>query len=417
MALIRRYTTASISYKTTGAPASSPSRSDFLVSMENTPAKVSGSWIVFPDGSRFRTATNRSLSRCWIEPGAPQRTSGTRYFLGVNERVFANSSPGGYRGDFAIGFTSDPAFAEATVGLTSPSQVPFIPTGRRNEAVTKALLSIADAKVGMGENLGTLGQTIRMIHSPASALISSLRECHSRKSLKPFLGMSIASIRRKGISGWAADRYLEYVYGWKPLVQDIYGLIDLAKQAGDSPLLLRGTGTSKVHVQHKDWTYSEPSSNTTTNVTSHMMDSRVACTLWARIDPNWKGTRALNQLGLANPLALAWELASFSFVVDWLLPIGPVLNALSAPAGLAFINGSISNRVSTDAQYEHWYKAIDVWASSNSHANGRIRYEGYTRHTLTGWPLPGFWFDPDPLKSDRPLKALALLWSRLSSLR
>lgn len=419
MALTYQYGQSTISYKTTGAPPANGTRNDFRLACVNSPPKVGGSWIVFADGSRFRRATAYSRSKSFIEPGASQSTSGKRFFAGQWVDVFAKTSAGGYRGDTPIGLVSN-CFINDTIGITQHTHVPFIPTNRRNEAVTKALLSISGQKAGLGEDLGSLGQTIRMLHNPASTLIGSLRRCHADKALKPFLRESIASLRkmyvRGKISDWAFQRYLEYVYGWKPLVQDIYGLIELAKQKGDAPLFLRGTGTSKVKLENPDWTFNDASYSATTKVTSHAMESRVACTLWARVDPNWAGVRSLNQLGLANPLALAWELAGWSFVVDWLLPIGPVLNALSAPAGLAFVDGSISNRVKTRARYEHWYNAIDSYASSNSHASGTTGYDGYRRDTLSNWPLPGLWFDHDPLRSDRPLKALALLWLQLSRL-
>jgi hypothetical protein len=49
--------------------------------------------------------------------------------------------------------------------------------------------------------------------------------------------------------------------------------------------------------------------------------------------------REVNQIGLANPLSIAWEVVPFSFVVDWGLPIGNVLEALTATRGLEFIGG------------------------------------------------------------------------------
>lgn len=190
-------------------------------------------------------------------------------------------------------------------------------------------------------------------------------------------------------------------------MQDIFGIIELAKQQGDTPLLLSATGRSKQTVQNPSFKYRDSSRSEYTEAAPLDITSDVRCNLWARVDPNFKGLRTLNQLGLMNPLALAWELVTFSFVIDWFLPIGPVLNAMSAPTGLLFVDGSISNRISASANYENWYYGIDNWASG-AKATGSLSYEGYFRDRISNWPLPGFWIEFDPFKGDRSLKALAL---------
>jgi len=124
----------------------------------------------------------------------------------------------------------------------------------------------------------------------------------------------------------------------------------------------------------------------------------------------------LNRLGLLNPVSLAWELVSWSFVVDWVVPIGPMFQALTAPAGLSFVDGTVSVRASANAELENWLGTIDgpeYKRTLEQHASASWIYEGYQRSTLSGWPLPGVYFNSDPLGlnkdgSDRAFKALAL---------
>lgn len=123
----------------------------------------------------------------------------------------------------------------------------------------------------------------------------------------------------------------------------------------------------------------------------------------------------LNQLGLANPLATAWELVSYSFVVDWFVPIGPVLNALSARAGLIFVDGSKSNRVTGYATYTNRYTGVDSKIYSPD-ANGKITYEGYRRAGIRSWPKVGVFVEPDPFRGDRLLKATALVVANVRTL-
>jgi hypothetical protein len=46
------------------------------------------------------------------------------------------------------------------------------------------------------------------------------------------------------------------------------------------------------------------------------------------------------KLGLINPLLVGWELVPYSFVIDWFLPIGNMLEALDATVGTQFVSGT-----------------------------------------------------------------------------
>lgn len=395
----------------------------------NTPTKANGGFIVLPNGSRFRRTTNYSRSRVDLELGSAGREDGVRRNISTSPlyNVWLRDSAGGWTPDAVMSSNLYTAFSgvpEVGFGLQGIIAVPTIPLLSGNEAKTKALLKLADSTANMGENLATLGQTLRMLHNPVHALTSGIRKVWKDRSLRPYIRECRASLERKGLLNPAAERYLEYVYGWKPLMQDIYGLMEMAKQTGQRPLFVSGSHTAKRSFALKPKTWNNSSESRTIAVSSGTATSKVRCKLYARIDPEWSGTRALNQLGLVNPLALAWELTSLSFVVDWILPIGQVLNALTASAGLTFVNGSISNRLSCDASYTDastLIKGRANWSYQGAiPSTGNIRYNGYTRQEITGWPLPGVWIDPDPLrlnseKSDRDLKAIALLITSLNS--
>lgn len=377
------------------------------------PDKVKGTYITFPNGTKFRRTTGYRRFAIWVEPAAPQVMRGRRIWLGNEVELYGISSNGGPAPGHVIG-TNKP-YISSSAG-SGGQNFPSIPTARRNEAVTRALNKIADQKVGLGEDLGTLGLTLRMLKDPVETLVKSLTKVYRDRSMHKFLRMPIKAFYKKGLVTPAAERYLEYVYGWKPLVSDIYGLIDLAKSKAVKPLILGASSSSRSVDDLPVYKSIDTSHGIVTNIGPIKTKSRVRCNLYARLDPNHAGLRSLNQLGLLNPISLAWELASFSFVVDWLLPIGPVLNALSAPAGLLFVNGSLSNRISQSGPYEQWWNGNDDYATG-THGSGTARYEGYYRQELTTWPLPGFWFDSDPFRGDRIFKALALSIASTRSFR
>lgn len=380
------------------------------------PGKVTGGFISFPDGSKFRRSTNYARCVYWVEPKSPERTV-TRWDYPRNTGKF-DTSPGGYFSDVMHNSLGWDILSPQVPHVTNP---PDIHSTLRNQCVTKALGDLADAKANIGENLATLSQIIRLVKDPLTTIVKEVKKIREKKSLWNLFNRSYRELAQGRALDGAAREYLKYVYGWKPLVRDIYGIMELAKEAGNRPLLIHATGRGRSERFHANRKI-DHNDIVRTNVHDVTSMSRGSCSLWAQPDPNWAGARSLNQLGLLNPASLAWELVPASFVVDWVLPIGPVLQALTATAGLSFVNGSISQRVSARWAYNQAFLPFSgIKVLSTSPATGLAAYEGYRREELQSWPRPGFWFDPDPLRlkrdgSDRIFKALALSLLSMKSL-
>jgi len=286
----------------------------------------------------------------------------------------------------------------------------------RNEAITKALVDISNMKANIGENLATLRQTMQLVRDPMGNLLKIIRSVRANKSMQPLMHQAFRDIYRdgKGLDPIAAA-YLAYVYGAKPLMQDIFGLMELAKELGNKPLLLHARAKSSRSVETPFFPSTDVSNSTKVEIGPVPTTATTRVNLWAKPNPEYQLTRTLNQLGLLNPASLAWELVPFSFVIDWVLPIGPVLQALTAPAGLDFVDGSISKKLRASGPYQqyHYKTSTNFGESRISPANGTINYEGYRRETIRSWPRGGLWFDSDPLRlasdgSDRAFKAMAL---------
>lgn len=374
---------------------------------------VSGSWITFPDGSKFRRPTAYSRMSRGLSGETPQndvgyhrQTSGSK----KNPRNVSTSN-GGWHEDALL--TSNCPTLSGLSFSKLDSNVSF-PPGMELEAITNALNDIASQKANIGETLGTMRQTVQMIKSPGSALVKSLTGAWKDKSLRPFLKHSLRDLRRNGVSDTIASKYLEYVYGWVPLVNDIYGIMELMKNSSSRPLLVTGRGKSTRNHQTNSGKFTDFSYKCVNNIGPLNEDVKVRCQIHGRIDPNATAIRTLNQLGLLNPASLAWDLTPWSFVVDWFVPIGPVLSALTAPAGLIYVAGSCSVRSSISGPYNNAYTG---WrgagptgnvSTSVSNATGTAWRESYSRKTYSTWPRPGFFFSDDPFKGDRSLKALAL---------
>jgi len=280
-------------------------------------------------------------------------------------------------------------------------------------AKVKALNAIGDAKANLGEDLATYLQTVRMFKSKVT-LLRSLLHAFKKGKLGKYINRSARDLLRNG-DKIAANAYLEYVYGWKPLVSDIYEIYQMLKRysSGSNPVIIHGHG-GQTQSSNNAWEHITVASSVwaTASVSENYHGS---CDLYGRIDPDYLAFRVLNQLGLLNPAALAWELTPWSFVVDWLLPIGPVLQALSAPIGVNFISGSVSTRLSRtiEGDYHVSVKASNAVSFIDRPGRFKVVDEFYERAVLTSWPFPTPYLNLNPLSGDRSYKALALLISNL----
>jgi hypothetical protein len=374
------------------------------------PSYAKGAVVTLPGGDTFRKATAYTHSS--VETVVNNMYS-CGYYVGHTNILWA------YRG------AEDYGRDTGTLVATPPTVAPTgIPTDSKNEAVTKALNQIADQKVNLGENLATLGQTVRLFTDRTALLLDALKHAKRIKRWVPYLKKSFHDLDRAGPLTVVAREYLAYVYGLRPLMQDVYNAHKLMKDGAEKTLLFKGVGKA-YRSQGIGAKALGPFSNSIMSRVSGEYRSKTKCVLWARIDPNTSSLRAINQLGLLNPLGLAWDLIPYSFCVDWILPIGPVLYALTAPAGLIFVDGALSTRTTETQLISRKTATTSVNYDARKGFQPEFEVpqtltlisESYVRTTLSSFPIPGLWFDNDPFRGDRPFKALALEIIALSGSR
>jgi hypothetical protein len=144
----------------------------------------------------------------------------------------------------------------------------------------------------------------------------------------------------KKLPGW----YLEYLYGWKPLMDDIDNITDRLVKSIDMG------ETMHVMLKGKWIGYGE---KTVTNFHGGPWGSQ--CTVESVLRLKQKNTSVFKYMFPSDRLptleptgffGTSYELAPYSFVLDWLLPVGSWLQALDANAlAVYFIEGSSSEMV------------------------------------------------------------------------
>lgn len=138
-------------------------------------------------------------------------------------------------------------------------------------------------------------------------------------------------LKRGDTQAYIQSKWLEYRYGWIPLLSDAYNAAEAAASLLRDPTDWVSAGAKRSAPLRWGSPYIGDSFTQGEGVRSKLVHCRL------------KGDLALaDHFGLDDPLPMAWELIPYSFVIDWFMPIGDYLETrgtlLSASNVEAFIN-------------------------------------------------------------------------------
>lgn len=233
------------------------------------------------------------------------------------------------------------------------------------------------------------------------------------KGLASFTSV-LGKMRRMRV-GDAANAYLEWTYGWKPLASSIYETgVQLQKQ-----LLQPQRSKLTIEVSKTDFDVSHDSIAYLPGVT---IETKYETSQRVRMVTNWKLGNDMNEAIASftslNPVAVAWELVPYSFVVDWAVDIGGYLRNLESAAlyNGTFLNGYITRTVQKQGR--------SVLRGNFSSAGQGTSYDGrasaYTRRKsrgpLTEAPFPVIPSFDLQLSFDRLTSGVALAYQAIGKL-
>lgn len=203
----------------------------------------------------------------------------------------------------------------------------------------------------------------------------------------------------------AANYWLEYTYGWTPLISDVYSAMELQKQEPPPMWVRTSAFESLAHSGKPVSTNGCPGQFSSTELKfTGTSSSRVSIKAQFLLDD--PAVVFANQLGLLNPASLVWEAMPYSFVVDWFLPIGDWLSALSSWVGLTKLQSSVTTFQVAKGELE---------LTGNAYCGPKLN-PGYADFTFvygnrqtTSLPLPPPPRVKSPLSGSHAISALALL--------
>lgn len=196
-----------------------------------------------------------------------------------------------------------------------------------------------------------------------------------------------------------ATFWVAYKFALEPLYADLHAAYvqQQARISLDSFITVARSSTRQAFVRNDVY-----SGRWTSNAEATL---RVNCVLWHQVVNPRLLTAA--SMGLLNPASVAWELTSFSFLFDWLVPIGQMLEALNGAFGTKFLTGTVSTKHTCIS--DHALRGPDGWATHQPARIIRTQYR-YERTPLTSKPLPRLYVK-SPFSTSHVATAAALYTS------
>lgn len=327
------------------------------------------------------------------------------YQLGVFKVNFPGYQVGSYSGPVIV---KVPNGMSAVIGSLYDTQVSALEADVKSKALAKA----RDMKTNVAVFFGEGRQTVRMIRGTAERLGRAYR--HFRKGR---FGNAAKELGINKPTGSAANHWLEYTYGWSPLLSDAKGLAELAaQQVGVGGRQRRFSVHAKSEFNALDRTNSNPTAPCNYpygELVGYWWDYDFTATAHAglllEVDCTSSQLAAQTGFGLTDPLLFGWELTPFSFVFDWFIDVGTYLENLSSLQGLVVKDGFWSLTQSSKGTARGSAKDNSGWILQMPSPKLPFHHRSYSRQAWNG-SVPTIRYPLFDGLSARRLVSAASLW-------
>lgn len=229
---------------------------------------------------------------------------------------------------------------------------PWDRTACYNKCVDK-FYELCRGGLDLSVDLAEAGQAAKMLRSTSKllGLVRSIPELGplinraTRQAQDGRLGRESAISIGKEIG----DRWLEYQYGWKPLLNSIYGAADESLRVVLNKIQnFRATVRLPMSEPAGQWIHEIyiPGEDRYNVIRKQSCDISIEMEV-----PSWDPARWSS----LNPASIAWELMPYSFVVDWVYDIGGCLRRMESALlySKRFKRGYVSELYNYFGAYQH----------------------------------------------------------------
>lgn len=274
-----------------------------------------------------------------------------------------------------------------------------------NRALSNALNNVKDSAVNLSVMFAESLKTIELVADRSLKLYQGFRlmkRGQYREAGKVF-GVKVSD---KGKS--AANTHLELQYGWMPLVQDVANAYESTRQRYQREGFI--IGAKSIILDKKKLYGRHPPVSGVTTWYSGTLKQASKVSLWYRVDS--EALRQASRVGLTDVASVAWEVTPWSFVVDWFVPVGDWLTALTAGLGLSFLGGTSTRMVEQVCKGYAFTcshkQGSHTWVGEFADIESASRYFEMDRKVYTSSPVPVPYYK-SPFSTVHALNSVALL--------
>lgn len=250
-----------------------------------------------------------------------------------------------------------------------------------------------------GTFFGELHQTLRMIKSPAEALFKTANEY--LKALQ-----KVKRLRPRAWKDAIPSLWLEYTFGWKPLISDIGNAFDAANSMLETEHVVRikGRGQSSGTVASYNYSTTEPFVPGKTNYLLARVFHQVRETEQVKyygainVKPGSDSTERWARWGFTPDdfVPTAWELLPWSFLIDYFASIGDFIGGVFTQTGNVSWCSKVNRRESETICTTDPYAPKEIAAAQMRLTAGRLTVARWkrvdvSRYASAGVPTPSLY--------------------------
>lgn len=298
-----------------------------------------------------------------------------------NNYSFKRMSRMGWKGQFSLSpqlTNPRPPISDWENGLRVTNVVASYPS--TISLLSKLVDKWKNSDVNVGVSLGESKESLGMVASSLNSLVQSARQLKRGNlggAIAHFKNPIPRSSRRKAAKrlsqGDISGSWLALNLGWVPLVSDVYSALEYVRDDGGYAKVTSSWVKGTVSCSYPNF----PPVQGKTLVA--VCKSRYVCCV--RTPPT-----EYDRLGLTNPAVVAWELVPWSFVVDYFLPIGDIINAMTAlriDTKDVFLEKRYDLVVQYDPLPKGSYISYNRWWAVSGLPPTRTRYWAYSRERVS----------------------------------
>lgn len=278
---------------------------------------------------------------------------------------------------------------------------------------TASFVSSATARLNDGYTLAFSGKTDKALRT-----LMGNRYKKASTFLRELTRRNHFTTKWRDLPDAASQTWLMMNYAAAPLLRDIADAVETFQNRLD-------TRSGEIVNVRSGYDHTEsvslnlPFSATPWNNSHESASWKITVRNRCQFEVSNPALKRLDELGLTNPLAIAWELVPLSFVVDWFIPVGKFFENVVPPYGATFISGS--ETIGMDAKFQcqtnlgrpPWelpdYKG---WHTASA---GSERVRSRKINGTFPSPPPLDWTPQFDLSKSQVASSLALLWQTLTS--